>query len=167
MKTILSDASSAILLSKCGLFQELTETYQVIMAQAVYEEVTREGYLSAEEFREYRIRDRITVRPLNEGTEAAPFLRGRGERDTICQYLSGTGEFILIDDKKGAGYCRDKGIPYINALLLPRILFMARKISRYESRCKTAAIIRIGRYSEKIIAYAMNCPRQNLEFFLP
>ncbi|OQX08683.1 MAG: hypothetical protein BWK80_47885 [Desulfobacteraceae bacterium IS3] len=167
MKTILIDASSAILLFKCGLFQNLTETYQVIMTQAVYEEVTREGYPAAEEFREYGIRNRIIISPLNEGREAVPSLRGRGEQETVCRYLAGIGDFILIDDRKGAGCCRDKGIPYINALLVPRILFIARKISQADCCRKTAAIIRIGRYSEKIIAYAMNCPEQSVQFFLP
>lgn len=170
VKTILIDASSAILLFKSALFRNLTESYQVMTAQAVYAELTRDGYPGAEEFREQGIKEQIVVCPPDEGKQgfaAVRSQRGRGERDTICCYLAGVGDFILIDDGKGAGYCRDKGLPYINALLVPRVLFIAGKISQPDCFRKTKEIIRIGRYSEKIIAYSFNCTEQSLEFFLP
>ena len=31
---------------------------------------------------------------------------GEGERETILAFLKGKGDFIVIDDKKGAGFLR-------------------------------------------------------------
>ena len=42
---------------------------------------------------------------------------GKGERDTIHQFYSGVGHFIIIDDGKGAKYCRDIAIKKLRVYL--------------------------------------------------
>lgn len=165
MKKILADASSAILLFKSGLFGELTASYHVIMAEAVYGELTHSGYLGAEVFISGRREKRFRVCQPSGKLDISSL--GRGEHDTICLYLERIGDFILIDDGKGAGYCRKKGVPYISALLFPRLLHLAGKMSRTAYERKTEGILRRGRYSRKITEDAENCPADALEFFLP
>jgi hypothetical protein len=58
-------------------------------------------------------------------------------------------------------------IPYINTLLFPRILYLTHSISETEFNNKAEKVISIGRYSQEIIDYALNCTQDDLEFFLP
>ncbi len=173
MKKILIDASSAILLFKAGLFENLLRLYRARVADAVYDELIVDGRMGADEFRIFCLDGKLDVcEKNNEGTIAwkeypdVSFL-GRGERETILRYIQGGGEFIIIDDFKGARYCRDNKIPYINALLTPRVLFFSGDISETAHRSGTETILRIGRYSQKIIDFAMSRTKDDLEFFLP
>jgi hypothetical protein len=173
MKRVLIDASSAILLYKAGLFDDLVKKYKIIMAGSVYHELTRQDRTGSDAFKNFYRNQSFSV-VLSCGPNA--FRMGEsmkmtslddGEKDTILQYIKGSGEFIIIDDGRGASYCRDNGIPYINALLFPRILFLCRQISETAYRDKGGQIIRAGRYSPKIIEYAFHCSKKELEFFLP
>jgi hypothetical protein len=173
-RKVLVDASSAILLFKAGLFEFLVETYAVQMATSVYTEVTCEGYAGAESFILYRNRLKIRVISLNsfpgdvQGvTTDLPSHLGAGERDTIMLFDKGAGAFIIIDDGRGAAWCRDHRIPYINALLFPLILQSVDILSKETCRVFMSRIIGIGRYSASIIAFARSCEPHHLEFFFP
>ncbi len=172
MKKILIDSSSAILLFKAGLYDNLTRLFDTCIAETVFHELTVDGRDGAEVFRACCMDGRVRV--LNKKSEEDPskaypdfsFLGG-GERETIREYILGSGQFIIIDDYKGARFCRDNAIPYINALLTPRVLFFSGDISEEASRSGAEAILRLGRYSRKIIDYAMSRERDDLSFFLP
>ncbi|MDD2390483.1 MAG: hypothetical protein PHP23_12225 [Desulfobacterales bacterium] len=174
MKKILIDASSAILLYKSGLFDILTRTFCTRMTASVYEEVTHDGYPGAMAFKNLLNADRFTVTPSASGKplcrDHLPAMNAldRGERDTIGEYIHrGGADFIIIDDGKGAGYCRDNDIPYINALLFPKILFMSRELTEPECVSKMEEIMKIGRYSATVIAFAGHCTKSDLDFFRP
>lgn len=173
MKKVLVDSSSAILLFKADLFDDLLDKYRIIMADSVYHELTRQDHAGSYAFKNfYRNQSFMVAFPSEaEGFHKDGLLQkaslDRGEKDTILQYFVGSGEFIIIDDGKGASYCRDKGIPYINALLFPRILFLCSWISETEYRDKADQIIDAGRYSQRIIKHAFHCSKKELEFFLP
>ena len=92
---------------------------------------------------------------------------GKGEKDTILLFLCGAGDFIIIDDGRGAGFCRDHRIPYINSLLVARILLLSRMISEDVFQKKIEMLTRLGRYSQKIIDYAATCPSQEMALFMP
>ncbi|GBC63982.1 hypothetical protein DENIS_4982 [Desulfonema ishimotonii] len=171
MKTAVTDTSSAILLFKAGLFETLCECYNVVIAEAVYEEMIVAGHPGAAYFRE-------ACRHLRKAPEpsAAQRIRqrdtalgrlDRGERDTVILYRGGGGDFVIIDDYKGAVYCRNHSIPYINALLFPRLLYITERLSYAEYFVSTETLIRHGRYARKIIRYAMTCDLNALCFFLP
>ncbi|NLJ29191.1 hypothetical protein [Desulforhabdus amnigena] len=172
MKTILIDASSAILLYKADAFSTLIHVYDLRMTPSVFTELTREGYLGTEVFK--RCCNRVTrwegsaegIKFMPDGFPPLPHL-GNGERDTIGQYLQGIGNFIIMDDGRAAAYCRDNSIPYINALLFPRILYLSGILSQTEYRRKVDILIQVGRYSKKIIEYANHCGLKDVEFFLP
>jgi len=74
---------------------------------------------------------------------------------------------VVIDDGRGAGFCRDFRIPYINSLLVARVLFLYRRISETAFRSKVEMLVRLGRYSQKIIDYALMCPAKELSLFMP
>lgn len=172
LKAVLIDASSAILLYKCGLFDSLARAFHTRMTPSVYDEITRDGYPGAAAFRKLWTAGRFNVidspaMPLPD--DRLPGIRSldRGERDTIDGYIEGYADFVIIDDGKGAGCCRTNDIPYINALLVPKILLICGKLNESECVEKMGHIISIGRYSIPVKAYAMYCSRTELEFFLP
>jgi predicted nucleic acid-binding protein len=148
MKSVLVDASSAILLYKSGIFKRLLAIYHVLIATSVHEEITRKGYPGAEVF-EACVRDNnCRVLKKEDYTKKGARLQlenlslGRGEKDTISLYLEGAGDFIIIDDGRGAGYCKKQQIPYINALLFPRILYLCRAFTEkdFKSRLKKLSV---------------------------
>lgn len=168
-KRTIVDASSAILLAKAHLFRCLTEAYRVVMAEAVYGEVSRDGYPGARRFADARDAGQILVltpRP-ETATRGESTLTGSGERETIRLFSRGEGDFIVIDDRKGASFCRNAGIPYINALLFPRILMVSGKLSESDFRKRTSQLLALGRYSKEIAAVAEGATRERLGRFLP
>jgi hypothetical protein len=168
-KKSIVDASSAILLAKTGLFASLTATYRVVVAEAVYGEIAREGYPGGDDFIEARKVGAIRVLPAGGPDRPGPeeALSGPGERETIRLFLRGEGDFVIIDDRKGAGFCKSAGIPYINALLYPRILLLSGALSDRDYHNQTGQLLKNGRYSTKIAAIAADASRQQLERFWP
>lgn len=173
MKRIVVDASSAILLFKVELFDELMGAYGVVLAQSVYQEVSRPGYPGASTFsgycasRRFEICSVTRLEKISSVQTAVLSALGNGEKETIMLFLNGDVDFIIIDDGRGAGFCRDNQIPYINALLVARILLLSGNISEAAFQNKIEMLIRRGRYSKKIIDYALTCPSKEMDLFMP
>ena len=172
-KPVLIDASSAIILFKSRLFDCLLKNYAVCMTPTVYCEITLDGYPGADRFKElhekhlFKITDSVSVASNRQpGQPGLPSL-GTGERETIQEFLCGRTEFIIVDDGRAGGYCRHRQIPYINALLLPRVLYMADRLSEDLCRSFTEAILSHGRYSADIIARAERLDKNTLAHFFP
>jgi predicted nucleic acid-binding protein len=169
VKTVLVDASSAILLHKARVLLQVQAVFRLCVAAAVYEELTlkrRPGSRTvALDRRDGRIR---VVRPQNHvNYPRLPTSLHRGERDTLRCYLDGGTDFIIIDDCRGAGYCRREALPYVNALLCPRLLAAAGRLSPTEARAAMFRIAHLGRYSEWVKHYAATCSDSALATFLP
>lgn len=171
MKQVLVDSSSAIILQKTGLITLLMNLYRPIITESVFKELTRNTYPSSEIFKSYCKHKKLHVQPLNAETQerrmTAIFSLNRGERDTILQYIEGTGDFILLDDGKAARYCSKNNLPFISAILFPRILQLTGELTEAESDQKSKDIIEIGRYSQKIIEMAREMSRNELKNFFP
>lgn len=90
-----------------------------------------------------------------------------GERATLAAMAAGRGDFVIIDDGAGARFCRRHAIPYINALLCPRILKLAGRLSAPAAAAHMDRIRRQGRYAPAIVAFAYDCEDAILEPFLP
>ncbi len=143
MKTALTDASSAILLYKSGLFDLFLDNWQVVMGPKVYAEITRQGYPGAEFFESRRAAGGFQVLEsvicivgsvnFSEDNQALAQAitpggkkqsrRGAGEIETISLFVPGMDGFVLVDDAGGAKLCRRQSVPYINALLVPKLLY--------------------------------------------
>lgn len=166
MKTLLMDSSSAILLFKVALLNSLAENYNTLISHTVYKELTIPGQRGYREFIDYRQKNIITVSDKYGSKPIEIPLKG-GEMETILLYLNGAGDFIIIDDKKGVDYCRNNKIPFINALLVPKILYFSNLIEREHYIEKKQQLLQLGRYSQWVIDFAESIPRKDLTPFMP
>ena len=170
-KKVFVDASSAILLFKSELFSRLTAAYRVWMTPVVYSEVTVSGHIGADYFSRVKSSGEFHVSapgswfPPGEDDDI-PAL-DPGEKETIACYHHNRGDFLLIDDGKAARYCRRSGIPYINALLLARILHLDGILSDNAYRGGFQTLCEIGWYSPEIVRIAQQLPRDRLHRFKP
>jgi hypothetical protein len=112
MKTGLIDASSAILLYKADLFTAVSAAYRLKVAPAVLKEITVVKRKGASFFQ--RAFDTGSLFPAEPGPEAdastLPAL-GDGERETLMAFRNDQGDFVIIDDGRGAAACRTDAIP--------------------------------------------------------
>lgn len=172
MKSILIDSSSAILLFKSGWLDATLRHYHLKTGPSVFSELTVRGYPGAARFQTLVAGGQIELLPfikdLPDKEAVALNKMGPGERECISHFLAGSGYFILLDDGRGAHYCRDRGIPYTNALLMPRILALADpEISAQAVANAMAQIGRHGRYAAWVRDYAHTCEDAALAPFLP
>jgi predicted nucleic acid-binding protein len=167
MKDILVDASSAILLYKTGLLPTLAEYYRIIIPMTVYLELTRPTYPGAALIEQWVTKNTISICTITESATANLPALDPGERDIILAFSQGQGDFIVIDDGKAARFCRANSIPFINALLVPKIFFKAGIINATSQDQHGATLLSLGRYSKAVRHYADTCGRVELLPFMP
>lgn len=173
---VITDASSAILLEKAGLFTLTARFFQLVLPVSVFEEITCPGRTGAESFSQYHNSGIFSVQSarLNGSTNAslAGLNMGKGETEMIALYLEqihrkAEGNFIMTDDGKAARWCFRKNLPFINALLVPKIFCYAGHINENESLNHMEKICHFGRYTPKIKDFAFGCSREDLSYFIP
>jgi hypothetical protein len=148
---------------------QVQAAFRMCVTPSVYEELTQRKRPGSRTIALYRLEGRIiVVTPQNAANNRRlpPGLH-RGERDTLLCYLDGAADFIIIDDGRGAGYCRREAVPYVNALLCPRLLAAAGRLTPAEARSAMARIADLGRYSQWVKRYAATCSDSALASFLP
>lgn len=168
MKTVLIDASSAILLHKAQLFKEMAVRYRFVMAGAVFVEITVQGRMGADAFAKAREAGNFDVVEIDRSEDTHRGLSSlhAGEMETILAYDHRKAHFIIMDDGRGARACRSKKIPYINALLCPGLLHLSGHIDAGTRQSAFEYLRKNGRYADDIIAYAQKAtPRQLAPFF--
>lgn len=167
MRNIIIDSSSAILLFKCGMISPLLKYCAPAVPETVFSELTVAGYDGADLFTELRDTGMLKVyRPERRSENSKSGALHAGEYHAISLFFEGRGDFIIMDDGRGGAFCRDNGIPYINALLTVKILFLKNIIT--ESGFTTAWnwLLTNGRYSEKVKERAESAGSGELGFFL-
>lgn len=172
MKSVLIDSSSAILLFKSGWLDATLNHFLLKTGRAASRELTIPGYPGASRFQLLLERARIEVLPPipapSNNRDTALTGMGDGERECIRHFLAGAGRFILIDDGRAAAYCRAHRIPYVNALLMPRILALADSaIDGAAIKDAMATIYKLGRYAPWVRDHARNCSDTTLHPFSP
>ncbi|MDA8141702.1 MAG: hypothetical protein M0036_23915 [Desulfobacteraceae bacterium] len=169
MKLVLVDASSAILLFKAALLERVAACYELTAVPAVYKEITVAGQPGALFFE--RMVSGGLLRVCGHERPAALFqgfhTLGAGERDTMIAFFQYPINFVIMDDRKGASLCRSKKIPYINALLCPKILLFSGHADAGVCEEAFGRLLRIGRYSRWVREFAERAQRSDLELFLP
>ena len=161
-RRVVADSSSIILLHKVKLFETFTHLYYMVITGQVYGELLAGAKEGSTQLRSW-LHERVEQCILN-GSLAG---MGRGESSVIALYLEGGGDFVLLDDKKGAMYCKKLGIPFINSLLVPRILYFAGVINEVTMQEATRLLIKEGYYSPQIIKKAENITVSDLHHFFP
>ena len=169
LKTVLVDASSAILLHKADLLARMQAAFHFCVTASVYGELTDYQRPGARAFARRRRDRQITIlTPIRaSASHALPANLHQGERDTLLCFMDGGVDFIVIDDGRGASFCRRAGIPYVNALLCPRMLASADRLTPAGARAAMARIAELGRYSDGVKHYAATCSDTALSAFLP
>lgn len=166
------DASSAILLYKAGLIDISCEMVQLLMTRSVFEEVTVPQQVGAGGFRVLVGRQPgiiVLEDPRDNVSNGASVDIGRlhrGERDTLIHFLNGAARFVIIDDGKAVRVCRRHGIPHVNALLFPKLLYFSKRLPADQADRFFFRLCSLGRYSDKVIDWAKDCGAGQLEFFL-
>lgn len=166
-RNALFDSSSAIILFKSGLFERTAVFYRIVMAPSVFRELSVPKMTGAKEFKRYHREGRIIIRNAVPHPHLESDLGNldTGELHTILLFQEGAGEFIMLDDGKGAACCRRRHIPHINALLVPPILRRAGIITAVQCDEYMETVIRHGRYSRRVIDYARTCGDDDLAHF--
>ena len=159
------DSSSAILLCRCGGIRALLENSCCIVPPSVRDELTVKGHEGSEFFD--LCFEKGLIRVLDAGNEFNPGISlHKGERDVISLFAAGRGDYIIIDDGRGAAYCRDNMIPYINALLAVRLLNTCGIKDKDETALLHNRLKEYGRYSAAVIEWAEMSGADDLKFFL-
>lgn len=171
---ILIDSSSLILTNSAGMLPDVTRCYDLLIPSSVYQEITVDEKPGAKYFRALR-EDRVVQvltcpnepYTVNERQKAELLKMGRGERELLIHALAGCGSFTVVDDLLAARFCVRHDIPFINALLLPKILHWAAEISRQKSRNYLSILEKRGRYSGSVIKRAAMFAAMDLQQFFP
>jgi hypothetical protein len=166
------DASSAILLYKAGLLERYCQMVQLLMTRSVFAEATVPRQSGADAIFRLSMRQPGIVvldDPLNPDcleSVADVDRLDRGERDTLLHYLNGAARFVVIDDGKAVRVCRRQGIPHVNALLVPKMLYFTQRLPLDQIDHYFVRLCSIGRYSKHVVDWAKRCGAGQLEFFI-
>jgi predicted nucleic acid-binding protein len=168
---VFTDASSAILLEKADLFTTVSKAFRILFPASVFKEITRPGYPGSAFFTKTLENGMVDVVFGSEKNLFSGYPRKNemdaGERDAVCLFLEQKQGFILIDDGRAAAWCRDHDLPFINALLVPKILGVAGWITREDGMERMEFLCRTGRYSQKIKDLAFSFTKKDLTLFMP
>ncbi len=165
MRNIVIDSSSVILLYKCGAAEILLHNCCCIIPDSVRCELEAPGRPGAEYFSLCISAGILTVAEVSP-LHTVMSKMGAGERGVISLFNSGIGDYIIMDDGKGAAYCRKSGIPYINALLAVKIIFFKGIITGEEMGKMFSWVKKNGRYSDAVIQWAERADAAILDRFL-
>ncbi len=162
LRRVATDSSSIILLQKSLLLDRFLSSYHAIVAEEVYTELTmvpKKGSVILKQL----LQSRVTA----AGDEIDHPKMGKGESATIGLYQAGLCDFILLDDRRAANYCRTFKIPFINSLLISRILCLCGAIDEDEAEMSMALLHQKGYYSAAIISQAETIADSELKKFYP
>ena len=170
-KIIIIDSSSLLLLHKADILTRLSEVYNLQCTLAVFDEVVQSQKHDSININDYFKKNAIDIIYVNNEVYSNLLHFGIGERETILLYKQSIKTsnqidiFICIDDKKAISFCFAKKIPFINALLVPKLLYLQNIISKNTFQNKFNELSKAGWYSKSIIKRAQNFTKMELQNF--
>ena len=154
-RSFISDTSSLILLAKADLLPLFCKNAKIFITQAVKEETI---FASKDSCLIQALIDSGSIDVREQKAIDKPFSLHRGERTVIALFQRMGADYLLLDDKKAALYCRRHAIPYVNALLIPRYLRQYKIIDDQTMHNKIALLSGIGHYAGWIKTYVNRHP---------
>ncbi|MGA1844203.1 MAG: hypothetical protein ACMUIS_06535 [bacterium] len=148
--SFISDSSSLILLAKAELLGLLCQNAHLYITPAIRAEIIFDSP-DSRVIRALIFTGEIAVR--NPEDELRPSSLDLGEKTAISLFNCMRVDYLLIDDRKAALYCRRHAIPYINALLVPCYLRGCGAMDGETMREKIGVLTGIGRYAQWIKDY--------------
>lgn len=152
--SLVADTSSLIYLAKSFIIRPFLRAFHVTIPPAVYRECVHPGYPCSDEIKGLRQEGRLSIHPVREDLEFDVRLLKGGEREVIILFYQLGPDAILIDDGDGVRTCRSHGIPFVSALLIPCLLLTKKAIGPSEAAESLERIVGVGRYSQRVIAFA-------------
>jgi len=157
-KIVVADASSLILLGKCGLIEVLSQTFKVIIPRRVFNEVVNEEtlkqYPDANVISQIVNSKRIEVISIEKLKFRFPITLDEGEIEAIILTRQMGKAILVTDDGKAIKACRYLKIPFIISPKVVIELYRLGKIDFTDAKTSIDKLRIIGRYSPEIIAEA-------------
>jgi rRNA-processing protein FCF1 len=121
---IVIDSDALIKLTKSGAKELITEYFDVVIPERVYEETVAEaeGYPDAKEIKRNIEAKRIVVREAQQ--------EEKGEMAVLDLYKRGDYDLLVSDDRRFLKHLAANGIPYLTPPFLIVNLLHKRKISK-------------------------------------
>lgn len=158
-KPLVMDASSLILLGKCGLIEVLSRAFRIIIPRRVLDEVAGEGllkqYPDANVIAELVHNRKIEVVSVENRSVRFPLSLDEGETEAILLTQQIDDAILVTDDGKAIKTCRFLKIPFIISPKVVIALYRIEKIDMMEAKRSINKLRMIGRYSPEIIAEAL------------
>lgn len=153
------DASSLILLGRCGLPEVLSQVFSVIIPRGVLNEVVNEEslkqYPDANIISELVKNRRIEVITIKRQKLRFPITLGEGEIEAIILAQQMENATLVTDDGKAIKACRYLKIPFIISPKVITALYQLEKIGFRDAKTSIDKLRIIGRCSPEIIAEAL------------
>ncbi len=153
------DASSIILLGRCGLLGVLSQVFSVIIPRGVFTEVVNEvtlkQYPDANILSELVKKKKIEVFSIEKQKVQFPVTLGEGEMEAIVLTRQKENAILVTDDGKAIKACRYLKIPFIISPKLVIALYQLEKIDFRNAKTSIDKLRIIGRCSPEIIAEAL------------
>jgi predicted nucleic acid-binding protein len=156
-RIVIVDASSCVLLQKCGLLAVLAEMVDLVVPRAAFEECASTSlcrrHPDAAAIRILAEAGRVQVRDDVDTVLDLPAL-GAGEAACIRLFRAGRADAVLTDDGRAIRSCRFLGVPFLTS---PRVVVDLARAGRITTSTARAAIERLavaGRYAPDIIGAA-------------
>ncbi len=158
-KILVMDASSLILLGKCGLIGILSKEFRVIIPRKVLDEVADEEilkqYPDANVIAELVRTKKIEVISTEKGRVKIPITLDEGETEAILLARQMENAILVTDDGKAIKACRYLKIPFIVSPKVVTDLYCSGKIGMMDAKRSIEKLGIIGRYSPEIISEAL------------
>ncbi|PIV22503.1 MAG: hypothetical protein COZ69_07145 [Deltaproteobacteria bacterium CG_4_8_14_3_um_filter_45_9] len=158
-KLLIMDASSLILLGRCGLIEVLSQVFSVIIPRGVFNEVVNEEtlkqYPDANIISELVKSKKIEVFLVERQKFQFPITLGEGEIEAIILTRQMENGILVTDDGKAIKACRYLKIPFIISPKVVTALYQLEKIDFGNAKISIDKLRIIGRYSPEIIAEAL------------
>jgi predicted nucleic acid-binding protein len=158
MLAVVADASSLILLAKCGLLRAYAGRVALVAPREVVEEAAArelwEIHPDAQEIARCIEEDLLRVKSVTAAREL-PLDLGAGEAAAVRLFLDETADLLLSDDRRALIACRLLAIPFTTT---PRVIVDLRASGAIPAEGARRALEKVavaGRYSRDVIAAAL------------
>ena len=158
-KIIVLDASSLILLGKCGLVETLSQTFRMVIPNMVFNEVVNEealkNYPEAKIISDLVDGKKIEVVSIKRKKLRFPIMLGKGEIEAIILTRQIENTILVTDDGRAIKAFRYLKVPFIISPKVVVNLYQLGKIDFTVAKTSIDKLRIIGRYSPEIIAEAL------------
>ena len=151
-----ADTSSLILLNRCRMLPQLCRTTSVIITPGVLTELQdRKGSTKEDNSVYYQLIEQKLV-------EVAGATRATVDDSVVWLQHSGRADAVLSDDGRICARCRQRRIPYMNALIAIYRVWVRGDIADATYCRARTRLLQLGRYSARVAAVALGLGPANV-----